>query len=158
MLKHIFKTTLTTVLVSAAASTFAADIDISADKNDLAIKGYDPVAYFTKSKPTIGSQKYTATYKNAIYQFNSAENRDLFKATPAKYAPQFGGFCAFGVTKGRKFDTDPTAWRVVDGKLYLNLNHAVQKDWVKDIPGNITIGNATWVTIRSFSDDALKTF
>jgi YHS domain-containing protein len=124
----------------------------------LAIRGYDPVAYFTQSKPTQGLQKFTATYKNAIYQFSSAKNRDLFRANPTQYAPQFGGFCAFGVTKGRKFDTDPTAWRVVDGKLYLNLNHDVQKDWLKDIPGYITVGNDTWTNIRSFSDDALKTF
>lgn len=158
MLKTILKTTATAALLSFSAITFAADIDISADTNDLAIKGYDPVAYFTKSEPTKGEQQYTATYKNAIYQFSSAKNRDLFKASPAKYAPQFGGFCAFGVTKGRKFDTDPTAWRVVDGKLYLNLNHDVQKDWLKDIPGYITVGNDTWITIRSFSDDALKTF
>ena len=158
MLKQILKTTTVTTLLAIAASSFAADIDISADENDLAIKGFDPVAYFTESQPTKGSKEYTATYKNAIYQFSSAENRDLFKAAPAKYAPQFGGFCAFGVTKGRKFDTDPTAWRVVDGKLYLNLNHNVQKDWLKDIPGYITVGNETWTNIRSFSDNALKTF
>jgi len=158
MFKHILKTTTAAALLSIAASSFAADIDMSADANDLAIQGYDTVAYFTESQPTKGSQQYTATYKNAIYQFSTAENRDLFKANPAKYAPQFGGFCAFGVTKGRKFDTDPTAWRVVDGKLYLNLNHAVQKDWLKDIPGYITVGNDTWTNIRSFSDDALKTF
>jgi YHS domain-containing protein len=158
MFKTYLKTTLTAALLAASASTFAADIDVSADANDLAIQGYDPVAYFTAAAPTKGSQQYTATYKNAIYQFSSAQNRDLFQANPSKYAPQYGGFCAFGVTKGRKFDTDPTAWRVVDGKLYLNLNHDVQRDWVKDIPGYITTGNETWKTIRSFSDDALKTF
>jgi YHS domain-containing protein len=158
MLNTILKTSFATAAIAFSASTFAADIDISADVNDLAIQGYDPVAYFTAGKPTKGSTTYTATYKNAIYQFSSAKNRDLFKANPNSYAPQFGGFCAFGVTKGRKFNTDPTAWRVVDGKLYLNLNHDVQKDWLKDIPGYITVGNETWTNIRSFSDEALKTF
>lgn len=158
MFKQILKTTSATTLLAIATSSFAADIDMSADANDLAIKGYDPVAYFTQSQPVKGQQQFTATYKNTIYQFSSAKNRNLFKASPVKYAPQYGGFCAFGVTKGRKFETDPTAWRVVDGKLYLNLNHDVQKDWLKDIPGYITVGNSTWKTIRSFSDDALKTF
>jgi YHS domain-containing protein len=158
MLRQILKTTAATALFTIATSTFAADIDISADANDLAIQGYDPVAYFTQAKPTKGQQQYTATYKNAIYQFSSAKHRELFRANPKKYAPQYGGFCAFGVTKGRKFTTDPTAWRVVDGKLYLNLNHDVQKDWLKDVPGYITVGNDKWTTVRAFSDEALKQF
>ncbi len=158
MLKNIVKTTAAAALLTFSATTFAADIDVNADVNDLAIKGYDPVAYFTKSQPTKGSEQYTATYKNAIYQFSSAENRDLFKANPAQYAPQFGGFCAFGVTKGRKFETDPNAWKVVDGKLYLNLNQDVRKIWVKDVPGNITTGLNIWPNIKAFSDKALESF
>ncbi|WP_438969760.1 YHS domain-containing (seleno)protein [Methylophaga sp.] len=158
MLKKIFTTTAAAVALSLSAASFAADIDMNANGNDLAIQGYDPVAYFTQEAPTKGSSDYTATYKNAIYQFSSEQNRDLFQASPAKYAPQFGGFCAFGVTKGRKFDTDPTAWRVVDGKLYLNLNKDVQKVWLEDVPGYITDANQTWPTIKSFTDSALETF
>ena len=158
MLKKIITTTATTLALSLSAASFAADIDMNANGNDLAIQGYDPVAYFTNEKPTKGSSDFTATYKNAIYHFSSEENRDLFRASPAKYAPQFGGFCAFGVTKGRKFDTDPTAWRVVDGKLYLNLNKDVQKVWLEDVPGYITNANQTWPTIKSFTDSALETF
>ncbi|MCX4191832.1 YHS domain-containing (seleno)protein [Methylophaga sp. OBS1] len=158
MLKKIITTTAATLALSLSAASFAADIDMNANGNDLAIQGYDPVAYFTNEKPTKGSSDFTATYKNAIYHFSSEENRDLFRASPAKYAPQFGGFCAFGVTKGRKFDTDPTAWRVVDGKLYLNLNKDVQKVWLEDVPGYITNANQTWPTIKSFTDSALETF
>jgi YHS domain-containing protein len=158
MLKQLLTATSVAAALSFSAVSFAADIDTNADANDLAIKGYDTVAYFTQGKPTKGTEQYSATYKNAIYQFSSAENRDLFRANPAKYAPQFGGFCAFGVTKGRKFDTDPTAWRVVDGKLYLNLNHDVQKIWVEDVPGNITAGFDTWTNIKAFSDKALENF
>jgi YHS domain-containing protein len=158
MLKKITTTTVATLALCLSAASFAADIDMNANGNDLAIQGYDPVAYFTKKAPTKGSSNFTATYKNAIYQFSSEQNRDLFRASPAKYAPQFGGFCAFGVTKGRKFDTDPTAWRVVDGKLYLNLNKDVQKVWLKDVPGYITNANQTWTTIKSFTDSTLETF
>lgn len=158
MLKTILKSTAFSVALLASSASFAADIDINANSNDVAIQGYDPVAYFTEATPTKGSAQYTATYKNAIYQFSSEQNRDLFRADPSKYAPQYGGFCAFGVTKGRKFDTDPMAWRVVDGKLYLNLNKDVQKLWVEDIPGYITNANDTWPTIKTFSDETLETF
>tara|TARA_R110000823_G_scaffold101498_2_gene218072 strand:- start:173 stop:649 length:477 start_codon:yes stop_codon:yes gene_type:complete len=158
MLKKIITTSAATLALSLSAASFAADIDINTNGNDLAIQGYDPVAYFTQEKPTIGSNDFTATYKNAIYLFSSEQNRDLFRASPAKYAPQFGGFCAYGVTKGRKFDTDPTAWRVVDGKLYLNLNKDVQKVWLENVPGYITNANQTWPTIKSFTDSALETF
>ena len=158
MLKKIITPSAATLALSLSAASFAADIDINANGNDLAIQGYDPVAYFTQEKPTIGSNDFTATYKNAIYLFSSEQNRDLFRASPAKYAPQFGGFCAYGVTKGRKFDTDPTAWRVVDGKLYLNLNKDVQKVWLENVPGYITNANQTWPTIKSFTDSALETF
>ncbi len=158
MLKQFLTTTTVTALLVASAISVAADIDANADANDLAIKGYDTVAYFTKGAPTKGSAQYAATYKNAVYHFSSAKNRDLFRASPAKYAPQFGGYCAYGVTKGRKFDTDPTAWRVVDNKLYLNLNHDVQKVWVKDVPGNITLALDTWQTIKAFTDKTLESF
>ena len=94
MLKKIITTSAATLALSLSAASFAADIDINANGNDLAIQGYDPVAYFTQEKPTIGSNDFTATYKNAIYLFSSEQNRDLFRASPAKYAPQFGGFCA----------------------------------------------------------------
>ena len=84
-----------------------------------AVHGYDVLAYFTVGEPTKGDDRFTADYQGARYRFASAENRDSFKADPAKYAPQYGGFCAFGTSVGRKFDGDPHAWRIVDGKLYL---------------------------------------
>jgi len=156
MFKTILKATAVTATLVLSSASFAADIDVNANGNDVAIQGYDPVAYFTEETPTKGSASYTATYKNAIYHFSSEQNRDLFRASPTKYAPQYGGFCAFGVTKGRKFNTDPTAWRVVDGKLYLNLNKDVQKVWLEDIPGYITNANETWTSIKSFTDGALE--
>lgn len=134
---------------------YAANIDMNADTNDIAIKGYDTVAYFNAGKAVKGSVVYTATYKNAIYQFSSAKNRDTFRANPVKYAPQFGGYCAYGVTKEKKFDTDPMAWRIVDGKLYLNLDKKVQRVWAKDVPGNLASAYQIWPDIRNVASEEL---
>jgi YHS domain-containing protein len=137
------------LLISSVS--FAADIDVNATANDVAINGYDAVSYFTQSKAVKGSQKYTASYKSAIYQFSSEGNRDNFRMNPEKYAPQFGGFCAMGVALNKKLDTDPTAWKIVDGKLYLNLNHAVQKKWLSDVPGYVVSANRIWSGIQGVS-------
>lgn len=134
--------------MTSALGAFAADIDVNANANDVAIQGYDPVAYFTDAKPTPGSADFTATYKNAIYHFSSAENRDLFRADPSAYAPQYGGYCAFGVTVEKKLDTDPEAWKIVDNKLYLNLNKDVQKRWLTDVPGYIANADDIWTDIK----------
>lgn len=124
--------------------------------NGLAVHGYDVVAYFTQGKPVEGNDQYTAQYDGATYQFASAEHRDLFKADPAKYAPQYGGFCAFGTAMGRKFDGDPQAWHIADGKLYLNLNKDVQARWKQDIPGFIRGANHNWPIIESVADASLE--
>ncbi|WP_426357915.1 YHS domain-containing (seleno)protein [Pseudocolwellia sp. HL-MZ19] len=149
----MFKTTLKTLLagsiLAASSLSFAADIDMNADANDLAIQGYDPVSYFANANPTIGKANYTATYKGGIYRFSSEENRDTFKNSPSKYAPQYGGYCAFGVSMEKKFDTDPLAWKIVDNKLYLNLNKDVQKKWLTDVPGYLNSANENWPEIKS---------
>lgn len=142
-------------LLAFSAFSFAADSDVNADKNDVVISGYDTVAYFTDGKPKKGSKKYTATYKNAIYQFSSASNRDLFKSNPEKYAPQYGGFCAMGVALEQKLDVDPQAWKIVDGKLFLNLNKTVQKKWQQDLSGNLKQSEENWNEIRFSSSEYL---
>ncbi|MEM0912418.1 MAG: YHS domain-containing (seleno)protein [Pseudomonadota bacterium] len=121
---------------------------INVDENRLAIKGYDPVAYFTESKPVQGSATYTAQHKGATYHFASAENQSLFTGNPDKYAPQYGGYCAFGVSKEYKFDIDPTAWAVVDDKLYLNLNKKVQGRWELNTEELIAEADDIWVNIK----------
>lgn len=123
----------------------------------VAVHGYDVVAYFTQGKPVEGNASITASHDGAVYRFSSAENRDLFAADPAKYAPQYGGYCAFGTAMGRKFDGDPQAWRIVDGKLYLNLNKQVQSKWKENIPGFIRGANNNWPLIRSVADKVLET-
>lgn len=122
---------------------------VNVDENRLAIKGYDPVAYFVDAKAVEGSATYKTEYQGAIYHFASAKNLDMFKDSPAKYAPQYGGYCAFGVTQDKKYDVDPQAWAIVDGKLYLNLNARAQRVWDKDRNGNINIADANWVNIAN---------
>ena len=143
------KSTAFAISMFTTSLGFAADIDMNANQNDVAISGYDTVSYFTKGKAVEGSHKFTATYKNAIYQFSSSENRDLFKSNPEKYAPQFGGFCAMGVALEKKLDVDPKAFRIVDNKLYLNLNSDVQKKWLTDVPGNINTAESNWPEIKT---------
>lgn len=154
-LSTLLRASAVATALAFSSFTFAADIDVNANTNDLAIKGYDTVSYFTAGAAQQGSAEFTATYKNAIYQFTSAENRDMFKQNPEKYVPQYGGFCAFGVTMERKFDTDPTAYKIVDNKLYLNLNSDVQKRWLSNTDGFIETAETNWIDIKSKTDAEL---
>ena len=119
------------------------------EKEGAAIRGYDAVAYFKDNKPIKGSAQYKAEYKGSTFQFASADNRDAFMADPARYAPQYGGYCAFGLAGGYKAATDPAAFTVVDGKLYLNYNREVQKQWSADVPGFVTKADKNWPTVSS---------
>lgn len=110
----------------------------------VAVGGYDPVAYFTQAKPVQGREDLTLEHQGAKWRFASEANRDAFKAEPARYAPQYGGYCAWAVSQGYTAKGDPNAWKVVDGKLYLNYNLSVRRDWAKDIPGNIKRGDGNW--------------
>ena len=150
-LVNITKLSLIGASMLFSSFSFAADIDMNADTNDVAIKGYDTVSYFTQGRPVQGNAKYTATFKNTIYQFASVGNRDKFKKNPHRYAPQYGGYCAMGVALEKKLDTDPLAFRIVDNKLYLNLNKAVQKKWLTDIDGNIDTAESNWPEIKGLS-------
>lgn len=110
----------------------------------VAIKGYDPVAYFTDAKPVEGERNFAFEWQGATWRFASAEHLAQFKAEPSKYAPQFGGYCAWAVSQGYTAGIDPAAWKIVDNKLYLNYSLEVQKKWEKDILGLIAAGNANW--------------
>jgi YHS domain-containing protein len=112
--------------------------------NSSAVGGYDPVAYFAEGKPVEGKSSITHQWKGATWRFSSEKNRDLFKAEPAKYAPQYGGYCAWAVSQGYTAKGDPNYWKVVDGRLYLNYDASVQKNWEKDIPGHIGNANRNW--------------
>jgi YHS domain-containing protein len=110
----------------------------------VAINGYDPVAYFTERKPVAGKADITWSWKGATWRFATAQNRDAFKASPEKYAPQYGGYCAYAVAKGSTAKTEPEAWSIVADKLYLNYSKGVQRTWEKDIPGYIRAADRNW--------------
>ena len=118
-------------------------------ENGIALRGYDPVAYFTDKSPTKGSAEHSLEWRGATWHFASAENRDKFDEDPEKYTPQYGGYCAWAVAvKGQAYAIDPTAWRVVNDKLYLNFSHDIQSKWEKDIPGFIADGDKKWPELK----------
>jgi YHS domain-containing protein len=139
------KITLLTLLLLAFAAVAEEPVNKTLFGN--AVKGYDVVAYFTMGKPVEGSSDHEFEWNGATWRFASAEHRNLFAKSPRKYAPQYGGFCAFGVSRGYTVGIEPDAWRIVDGKLYLNYNRDVQAEWVKDIPGFIAKADANWPKI-----------
>lgn len=112
-----------------------------------AIKGYDPVAYFQSNEPMEGSDKFSTEWGNAIWKFTSQENLDLFKKNPDMYVPQFGGYCAYAVANGYTYRSDPTAWKIVDGKLYLNYSSNIQKKWEANQEQFIKQGIENWPTV-----------
>ena len=116
---------------------------LNKDGSGLALKGYDAVAYFSESKPVKGRKEFEHAWSGARWQFASAANRDAFKANPEKFAPQYGGYCAYAVSKGHTAGISPDAWKVVDGKLY--LNHPLAKGkFEKDVSGAIARADANW--------------
>ncbi len=112
--------------------------------SSIALGGYDPVAYFTERKPVAGRRDIAFVWKGVTWRFATEKNRELFKERPDDYAPQYGGYCAWAVSRGYTAKGDPKYWKVVGGKLYLNYDAGVQKDWEKDIPGNIGKGDQNW--------------
>lgn len=109
--------------------------------------GYDVVAYFTQNAPVEGSRDFVAEFDGAQWRFATAANRDLFAADPSKYAPQYGGHCAYAAAKGYVAKGVPEAWTVHDGKLYLNFSKSVRTLWLQDVPGNIAAGDKNWPTL-----------
>ncbi len=110
-----------------------------------AIKGYDPVAFFSDEKATIGSNEYPYEWSGSIWLFASQSNLEKFKSNPEKYAPQYGGYCAWGMSKGYKAKVDPEkAWTIVEGKLYLNYNAGVQKKWLPEKEELIKVADKNW--------------
>ena len=148
-----------TVAAAASALTFATTAfagDQYVDETGFAVSGYDVVAYFSLDQnpvgqaqpaPVAGNADITAEYNGATFAFSTEANRDAFVADPAKYAPQYDGHCAYGVAKGGKVPGNPNLWRIVDGKLFLNINTAVVGFWEEDIPGNLDLSEGNWVSL-----------
>lgn len=135
---------LMTTLMNPSALFADAGKKVNTDGNNLAIKGYDPVAYFTEKRPTAGRSEYAYSWSGALWRFANAKHRDMFARDPERYAPQFGGHCSMALARGKIKDIDPEAWVIVDDKLYLNFSKPVLKTFQDDIKGNIRKAEANW--------------
>ncbi len=131
-------------LVLAATVHAGPQTKVNVDRDGLAVKGYDVVAYATDGRPVEGIQAFETTWNGARWRFATAAHRDQFLRAPETYAPQFGGYCAWAVSRNYTADADPQAWSLVEGRLYLNYSKRVQGKWSEDIPGNIAKGRANW--------------
>jgi hypothetical protein len=139
-------------LLVAAFAASALDAVAPVNKTllgSLAVDGYDPVAYFTEGRPVEGSKQFVFEWQGATWRFASAAHRDLFAAEPAKYAPQYGGYCAWAVANNYTADADPEAWAIVDGKLYLNYDTKVQAKWRQDVAGNVAKADRNWPVLAA---------
>ena len=144
IVSKFFMASMVLVASAVSASAFAEDYSHSTP----GISGYDPVAYFTDGKPVRGSGFHVTVVDGVTYAFATAEHQKMFEANPQKYLPAYGGYCAYGLGLGKKFVADPEVWRIVEGKLYLNLDKGIQQKWEKDIPGYIRKGDSNWVTMK----------
>ncbi|WP_342348956.1 YHS domain-containing (seleno)protein [uncultured Nitrospira sp.] len=140
MMRTILGPLFAMILAIMATPAFAGDVTNSTP----GISGYDPVAYFMDGKPMRGSGYHVAEHEGVTYAFGTKEHKEMFEANPGKYVPAYGGYCAYGVAVGKKFVSDPEAWEIVQGKLYLNLDRDIQGKWAKDIPGYLKKFEANW--------------
>ena len=143
---------LASVIMTACAATSGKvsqtrPVDELNLQHGVALKGYDPVAYFAAGAAANGSAANSYQWQGATWLFSTPEHREAFMADPAHYAPEFGGYCAFAVSRGTTADADPHQWAIVDGKLYVNNNAFAKKLWDQDRPANIVAGDANWPLI-----------
>jgi YHS domain-containing protein len=148
-----------TLLLSAPVTVLAFDANsnrpVNVNEKGVALRGFDPMSYFSGKGPVMGSDDYKFVFEGATYWFASPENLAKFKANPTQYAPKFGGFCAMGIAKDKKIDSDPTAWRIVDGYLFVLQNKEVQKAWLVDVSGNLKVATVSWNTIKNIAPKGL---
>ena len=138
-------------LIAIAAVSLMSTAALAGDffeTDGVALRGYDPVAYFVAAVPQKGQAQYSYEYKGSKFYFASDANRRAFMEAPEKYAPQFGGYCAYGTSQGYKVSTQPDAFAVVKDKLYLNYNKKVQEIWRQDVPGNIDRAEKNWPEVQ----------
>jgi YHS domain-containing protein len=133
-------------LTLAAGSAWAAE-PVNTNGSPLALGGYDVVAYFTEGKPVAGQAAHEAHWNGARWRFASAEHRERFLREPERFAPRYGGYCAYAVSRGYTAPVAPEAWRIVDGKLYLNYSKDVQTLWEREIPANIKKADTNWPAV-----------
>lgn len=139
--------TTSPVLLATPAAYADKDPVYTGTFSNTAVQGYDPVAYFSGGKPVKGSKDFALTHQGAEFRFASAENLAQFQADPSKYAPQYGGYCAWAVSQGYTAKGDAKNWAIVDGKLYLNYNKKVQDTWNQNKAEFITSADANWPNV-----------
>jgi hypothetical protein len=137
---------LTAAALFAPSRGTAQGVGIYAE-DGVAIGGTDPVAYFTEGRPVRGLREHALMWRGVEWRFSSAETRAAFEADPTRFAPQYGGWCAWAVAEGYTASTTPEAWAIVDGKLYLNYSRGIQRRWERDVPGNIARADGNWPQI-----------
>lgn len=140
---------LAIVLLTSGYHLSAQSPEIFKTKEGIAIKGYDPVAFFTENRAVKGVDSVRWVWKEATWLFNSNSNLELFRRNPEKYEPQFGGYCAYGVAGNHKSPTETDTWTIVDGRLYFNYNADVKKAWLKDTVLLIQKANTNWLQIKN---------
>ncbi len=134
----------TTFILVSPAKAGGGESLINKGENNVAIEGYDTVAYFTEDRAVKGSRDYEFKWQETRWHFSNIKHRDLFAANPERYVPQFGGLCAGAMTRGVVVKADPEAWTIVDGKLYMKVNKSFRDEWRQDPAGNIEQANAAW--------------
>ena len=144
----IFFRCFAAVLIFAFLATGASAASSISGSKGVAIDGYDPVAYFTQGEPQQGSAEFSTEWNGTTWHFSSAAHRDLFVQSPEKYAPQYGGHCAYAMAGGGRAAGDGERWRIVDDKLYLNSNWFAYKLWQGDVPGNIRDADKQWPQVK----------
>jgi YHS domain-containing protein len=150
---RLLKFTLSAVTLLGAGAAFAAapintlEAGFFGGRGDVAIRGFDTVAYFTDAKPVPGQDAFATQWMGATWKFASQAHLDQFKASPEKYAPQYGGYCAYGVSQGYLVKVEPDQFKILDGKLYLNYDAAVQAKWLKDPVGFIRIADTKFADL-----------
>ncbi len=147
MFKYLAK--LLALLALLSSQIVMADPAVYLNDAGVALSGNDPVAYFVAKAPVKGQPTLSTKYQDATYWFSSQENRTAFLAEPSKYAPQYGGYCAYAASLGKKAPGDPTQWSVVDNKLYINYDARIQKQWLADVPGYIKAADSKWRDIKN---------
>jgi YHS domain-containing protein len=149
LLSFLAATVSAAVFAPAYALDPASTAPVNLDKAGVALRGHDPVGYFTAAKPVPGTSAFQSKWEGATYQFATAANKTAFDAEPAKYAPKYGGFCAYAASQGYKADADPNAWKIVDGKLYVNYNKAVGLAWQARQTAFIEAGDKNWPKVQN---------
>jgi len=142
-------------LIIVSATITRAEDETNIDGSGIALHGFDPIAYFDSGKPVRGRPDHASTIDGITYLFASRENRIVFEKEPDRYRPAYGGYCSYGVRVGKKYDTDPAAWTIVDGRLFLHLDLGTKKIWSIDRDKNIEVADRLWPQIKAISRNNL---